>query len=52
LARHDRGKGVTSVAFSPDGRSIVSGNWDDAVRLWDVASGDLIKTFAPIAQAH
>jgi WD40 repeat protein len=30
---------VTSLAFTPDGRKLLSGSWDRTVRIWDVASG-------------
>jgi WD40 repeat protein len=27
---------VASVAFAPDGKTLVSGSWDGTVRLWGV----------------
>jgi len=36
---------VNSVAFSPDGRQILSGSLDNTVKLWDATTGREIKTF-------
>jgi RNA polymerase sigma factor (sigma-70 family) len=35
---------VNSVLFAPDGTTIVSGGGDDTLRLWDAASGKLVRT--------
>jgi WD40 repeat protein len=36
---------VHSVAFSPDGTHVLSGSADEAMKLWDAATGTLIRTF-------
>jgi WD40 repeat protein len=41
---------VQSIAYSPDGRWIASGSADGTTRLWDVASGELIRTLVTPAR--
>ena len=36
---------MRSLAFSPDGTRIASGSDDHTVKLWDAASGNLVRTF-------
>jgi WD40 repeat protein len=36
---------VTSVAFSPDCKSLLTGSQDKTAALWDAASGERIRTF-------
>src|SRR5262249_31441825 len=36
---------VNAVAFSPDGRTALSGAADNTLKLWDVATGTLVRTF-------
>src|SRR5262249_37079137 len=39
-------EGVKSVAFSPDGQRLASGEGDNTVRVWDVAGGHQIFALA------
>lgn len=37
-------KNVTTFAVSPDGRTAVSGSWDEPLRVWDLASGACLRS--------
>jgi WD40 repeat protein len=37
---------VWALAFSPEGRTALSGSYDRTLKLWDVATGKEVRTFA------
>ena len=37
---------VFSIAVSPDGKYLISGSGDNTLKLWDIATGRIIRTFA------
>ena len=38
-------KQVNCIAFSPDGRDLVSACQDEQVRVWDVKTGELLRCY-------
>jgi WD40 repeat protein len=45
IAAIDQIQRISSVAFSKDGRYALSGSEDNKIRLWDLSSGELMRTF-------
>jgi WD40 repeat protein/serine/threonine protein kinase len=45
LAQKLKGHGdwVTCLTFTPDGKQVLSGGWDHAIRIWDAADGHQIR---------
>ncbi|OWK40819.1 High-affnity carbon uptake protein Hat/HatR [Fimbriiglobus ruber] len=41
------GATITSIAYSANGRFIVSGSWDNIVRVWDASNGKSLRDIHP-----
>ena len=39
---------VHSVAFSPNGNRVVSGSYDELVKIWDTQTGALVSRFVGV----
>jgi WD40 repeat protein len=39
---------VNSVAFSPNGKRVVSGSGDDFVKIWDTKTGAEVSNFVEL----
>ena len=37
---------VSSAAYSPDGKQIVTASWDQTARIWDAATGQEVRTLS------
>ncbi|MCY3741469.1 WD40 repeat domain-containing protein [Candidatus Poribacteria bacterium] len=46
------GREITTIAFSPDGHTLASGEWGGIGRLWDVLTGKPIATLQEISHRH
>ena len=44
--------GIRSIAFSPDGTRIAAASQDRVVRVWNTATGELLRTFEPQGFVH
>src|SRR6266851_1717169 len=51
LTLTDHAAEVFSVAISPDGQTLVSGSWDNTIKVWELSTGKLIRTLTGHADA-
>ncbi|MFM6265641.1 MAG: WD40 repeat domain-containing protein, partial [Dolichospermum sp.] len=36
---------VTAIAFTPDGKTVISGSRDNTIKAWDLKTGEVKLTF-------
>jgi len=44
-AFHNSGGWVSTIAITPDGRHVISGQFEDSARMWEIATGRQVKVF-------
>ena len=44
LTGHADNDWVCSIAFSPDGKRIVSGSWNRVLKIWDAETGAEVRS--------
>jgi RNA polymerase sigma factor (sigma-70 family) len=42
-------RSINTIAFSPDGKTLASGNGDATIRIWDPATGEELRRWKPYA---
>ena len=50
FGRHHNLPTILAVAFSPDGRWLVSGTTEGEIRMWDVATGEALTVFSELTE--
>ena len=45
LQEFEHPTGINSITLSPDGDTLVSGDWDGMIRVWDTGTGENTQTF-------
>lgn len=50
LAGHSQS--IRSIAFSPNGKILVSGSWDGTIKLWNPTTGEELATLVPLNSAE
>ncbi len=46
LAEHGHRNNIEAIVFSPDGKTLASAGDDEAIKLWDVSSSNVLRTFS------
>ena len=50
FGRHHNLPTILALAFSPDGRWLVSGTTEGEIRMWDVATGEALAVFSELTE--